>query len=149
MWFFIGLGIVVVLVLRAIAVKKIGAPSDHSRKNANLASIPLPTGIKNAEKVRELIADGHLINAIKTVREETGIGLKEAKDYVEALRDGKIPTAPESKKPIFDDSISPDADVQALVNEGKIIEAIKFVRERTGCGLKEANDYVNRFIRHA
>ena len=35
--------------------------------------------------VRALVADGQKIQAIKLVREITDLGLKEAKDYVEAL----------------------------------------------------------------
>lgn len=35
--------------------------------------------------VRKLAADGNKIEAIKAVREHTGLGLKEAKDYVEAI----------------------------------------------------------------
>ena len=37
-----------------------------------------------------------------------------------------------------------DADVCALIAAGKKIEAIKRVRQRTGLGLKEAKDYVER-----
>jgi ribosomal protein L7/L12 len=37
------------------------------------------------ETVRALVADGRQIEAIKLVREHTGLGLKEAKDYVDAL----------------------------------------------------------------
>ena len=31
---------------------------------------------------------------------------------------------------------------RALVGSGRKIEAVKLVRERTGCGLKDAKDYV-------
>jgi large subunit ribosomal protein L7/L12 len=37
------------------------------------------------EEVRQLKASGKLINAIKVYREHTGVGLKEAKDAVEAM----------------------------------------------------------------
>jgi ribosomal protein L7/L12 len=36
-------------------------------------------------EVRILLADKHKIEAIRRVRELTGMGLKQAKDYVEAL----------------------------------------------------------------
>lgn len=35
------------------------------------------------------------------------------------------------------------SDVMELVRMGQVIEAIKLYRERTGCGLKEAKDYVD------
>lgn len=37
------------------------------------------------EKVMELMKSGQKIAAIKLYREQTGVGLKEAKDYVESL----------------------------------------------------------------
>ena len=37
------------------------------------------------EKVLELMRAGQKIEAIKLYREQTGVGLKEAKDYVESL----------------------------------------------------------------
>jgi ribosomal protein L7/L12 len=40
-----------------------------------------------------------------------------------------------------------DADVIALVNRGKKINAIKLHRERTGLGLKEAHDAIEAFER--
>ena len=58
--------------------------------------------------------------------------------------------APESVKPQMHDGILPraapnDALAQAartLLLQGRKIQAIKLVRERTGCGLKEAKDFV-------
>lgn len=37
------------------------------------------------EELRELLAEGKRIPAIKRLREETGMGLKEAKEYVDDL----------------------------------------------------------------
>jgi ribosomal protein L7/L12 len=48
------------------------------------ASSVAPTTEWMAE-VRELVAGGNKIQAIKVYREHTGLGLKEAKDAVEAL----------------------------------------------------------------
>jgi ribosomal protein L7/L12 len=44
-----------------------------------------------ADEVRTLLARGAKIEAIKTVRETTGLGLKEAKDLVEAIEAGQGP----------------------------------------------------------
>ncbi len=52
---------------------------------------PGPTGrwmtANDREIVRAFIKSGHNINAIKTVREITALGLKASKDYVDKLRD--------------------------------------------------------------
>ncbi len=43
-------------------------------------------------EVFQLLADGRKIEAIKLIREETGLGLKEAKDLAEALLGEHAPT---------------------------------------------------------
>ena len=45
----------------------------------------LPEQAANDPEVRHLLAQGQKINAIKRVRELTGIGLKQAKDLVDGL----------------------------------------------------------------
>jgi ribosomal protein L7/L12 len=95
--------------------------------------------------VRKLVAEGHKIEAIKAVREHTGLGLKEAKDYVEAIPNvaplanfGRPAEAIERT-----DAESVRREAIALKAQNKMMEAIKLVRERTGLGLKEAKDYVD------
>ena len=39
------------------------------------------------EEIRQLVAEDRYIEAIKAYREETGAGLKDAKDAIDALRD--------------------------------------------------------------
>jgi ribosomal protein L7/L12 len=99
-------------------------------------------------KARELVAHGHVIHAIKTVREASGMGLKEAKEWVEALpkRPPRDPAAPPvlgiAAVPL--PGITPEVEASArelLRFEGKIA-AIALVREAAGIGLKEAKDWV-------
>ncbi|WP_067434960.1 ribosomal protein L7/L12 [Nocardioides jensenii] len=52
---------------------------------ASTASAPHATGAPISARVRQLAIEGKKIQAIKVHREETGLGLKEAKDAVEAL----------------------------------------------------------------
>ena len=92
---------------------------------------------ENAPKVeQELSSAGRKIEAIKVYREETGAGLKEAKDAVEAIERGQ-PFPPQREvDPPF------ERELVALLGEGRKIEAIKRYRERTGAGLKAAKDAV-------
>ncbi len=93
------------------------------------------------DEVRVLVAQGNKIAAIKLVREQTGMGLKEAKDYVEALP-ATGPIAP----PVGSAAPQPASDlseVHALALQGQKIQAIKLYRELTGVGLKEAKEYVD------
>ncbi len=96
--------------------------------------------------VRVLLASGQKIQAIKLVRELTGIGLKEAKDYVESLPPasleldvGSVNVEASSASPATQEI---EAEVGALLASGNKIAAIKRVRELTGMGLKAAKDYV-------
>ena len=71
------------------------------------------------------------------------MGLKEAKDYVDAL-----PHAPPLGRllPVRGaQPIGPEVEREArrLLDDGGKIAAIKRVRELTGMGLKEAKDYVD------
>ncbi len=89
------------------------------------------------------LSKGQKIEAIKRVREATGWGLKEAKDYVDALATGSSPPAPFRIESV--ESV-PDAvrDMAlTLIRDGRKIEAIKVVREHTNWGLKEAKDWVD------
>jgi Ribosomal protein L7/L12 C-terminal domain len=47
------------------------------------------------QEVRGLLAQGQKIAAIKLVRQQTGSGLKDAKDFVEALERGQNPPIPQ------------------------------------------------------
>ncbi len=112
-----------------------------------------------AGTVRALLAAGKKIEAVKLVRERTGLGLKEAKDFVDGLeqpafavpaipmtpgQQGDIPGDLRSIMAIADDV---NREVQALLAAGKKIEAIKLVCERTGMNLKQAKDLVERVER--
>ena len=83
---------------------------------------------------------GNKIEAIKLCREATGLGLAEAKDFVERLEispETSLTSAPESG------ALSPVAD---LLFAGQKIQAIKLYREQVqpGAGLAEAKQAVER-----
>ena len=87
---------------------------------------------------------GNKIEAIKLVREATGLGLKEAKDAVERLEAGEMPYLP-PHAPQLDRGAFPLAAASALQN-GKLIDAIRIVREARGIGLKDAKKEVERYL---
>lgn len=87
---------------------------------------------------------GNKLEAIRILREATGVGLKDAKDAVERYVPGDAPSrAPE--RPSVGGDVIPLAAVSALQN-GKMIDAVKIVRAARGVGLKEAKDAVERYI---
>ena len=97
--------------------------------------------------VRLLLASGQKIQAIKLVRELTGIGLKEAKDYVESLPPASLELNVGSANVEASSAGAAtqeiEAEVRALLAAGNKIAAIKRVRQLTGMGLKAAKDYVD------
>ena len=59
----------------------------ESGRSANLPPKSSLLRQVNDSEIERQIRSGHLIDAIKLYREKTGVGLKEAKDAVEAWRD--------------------------------------------------------------
>ena len=90
-------------------------------------------------EIRKLLASGNKIAAIKRYREETGVGLAEAKAAVESLEAGGS----------FTERVQPeDSDltqqIVTLLGKGEKIEAVKMYRDRIRVGLKEAKEAVER-----
>ena len=93
------------------------------------------------EAILAEVKRGDKIGAIKLCREATGMGLAEAKDWVERLE--ASPDAPFSPAPEAG-TLSPVAD---LLFAGRKIDAIKLYREQVkpGAGLAEAKEAVENF----
>ncbi|NNF57882.1 MAG: hypothetical protein HKN04_06540 [Rhodothermaceae bacterium] len=91
------------------------------------------------QHIAELIAQGRKLEAITLIREETGVGLAEAKAAVDQLS-RSAPFNP------IDAIASEDTkgEVQRRAYEGQTLEAIKLLREETGIGLKEAKALVDQ-----
>ncbi len=113
-----------------------------SALNDLLAQPPIMSGV-DVDQVRQLLQAGHKIDAVKLVREQTGLGLKEAKDVVEAIERGETPELRAVAATTTHGSSGVDVDqINGLLLQHKKIEAIKLYREQTGVGLKEAKEAV-------
>jgi hypothetical protein len=93
------------------------------------SSHPLPRNVLDA------IQRGNLVEAIKLLREQTGLGLKEAKDLVDSQVGASGPARGGWSLPL------PPAAAAAW-QQGNEIEAIRLLRAETGLGLKEARQLV-------
>jgi hypothetical protein len=93
---------------------------------------PLPPAVLAA------LQRGQTIEAIKLLRDATGLGLKEAKDAVDRHRSG--PARPPEATAPWHGTLPPP--VLAAIQQGHVIEAIRLLREASGMGLKEAMDKV-------
>jgi ribosomal protein L7/L12 len=99
--------------------------------------------------IQELIRQGRLIEAIKVLRETSGLDLKTAKEQVEAWQKAMAgapnETSPPKEEYGINSSSSVPQEVRELLLEGKKIEAIIWHREKTGTGLKEAKEQVDKW----
>jgi ribosomal protein L7/L12 len=87
-------------------------------------------------ELRSLVAAGHRIEAVKRYREQSGSGLKDAAEAVQALAREQGISQRQS------DSV--EWDVLLLLERGQKVQAIKFYRQRTGSGLQESKAAVER-----
>jgi ribosomal protein L7/L12 len=99
-------------------------------------------------QVAALLEGGNKIGAIKELRGITGLGLKEAKDWVDSYEGGMPEPLPE---PVAAAEHSAEAtftlsrEAAEALKSGNKIEAIKLVRAATGLGLAEAKAIVEVF----
>ena len=133
----IALTLIIVWLLLRPKQGKVAAHAPSSQPDA------LMTHTQDADaQVRQLMAQGHKVEAIKRVRKLTGIGLKKAKEYVEALPDAPSLSTLSSNTLSLIHNRELEAEVRHLLATGKKIEAIRRVREVTGLGLLDAKNYL-------
>lgn len=106
------------------------------------------------DRLADLILAGQKIEAIKDYKELTGQGLKESKDFIDALedqvRDGKPASALLASAASSSSRLSvgnmPEEDaikMTELIFAGQKIQAIKMYREAARIGLKESKDFID------
>jgi ribosomal protein L7/L12 len=93
-------------------------------------------------QIKELLAKGQKVSAVKLYREMTGVGLAEAKDAVEAIQRGEPVVAPPINPGLQGDTLL-EEQVKRLLAKRQKIQAVKLYRETYNCGLKEAKDAVD------
>jgi len=96
----------------------------------------------HVQKIHELIEAGQILHAIQTYREATGVGLKEAKQAVEAMVQNEY-TKPPPDVRSYDNPVLEDK-IRSLLAKDRKIDAVKIYREEYGAGLGEAKSAVDR-----
>ncbi|MFI7429281.1 50S ribosomal protein L7/L12 [Micromonospora sp. NPDC049836] len=126
--------VLVVVVLVPLLLRR-GRPRD-------LVAPDRPIGDGQAEVLR-LARQGRTIDAVKVLRQQTGLSLLDAKRVVDLLAAGGTWTpgapAPGTGSKV-DDAVR--AEAARLLQRGRKIQAIKVVREHTHLSLADAKRYV-------
>lgn len=155
------MGIVVIAAVAVIAAK---AANGNTRAGSVNTSARRPMGPMSPHElehqVHAMLDDGKMIPAIKLVREQTGLGLKEAKDLVDGaklgrriidhpavarLTGGPQPFATPGRTPAPGPALG-QADLASRVRElksaGRTEQAIFLVRGETGMEQADAEHFV-------
>jgi ribosomal protein L7/L12 len=105
-----------------------------------MAQSPIPP------EVQQALQRGQLIEAIKLLREHTGLGLAEAKHVLEAYANAVPgPKADAAAATAIQAPPSMPAEAVTAMQRGNKIEAIRIYRAHNRVGLKEAKDAIDAF----
>jgi ribosomal protein L7/L12 len=123
---------------------------DYVEEVARAMLSSLPTEAKGAleQEIGALVQQGARIEAIKRVRQATGWGLKECKDYVDQLSSSgpageAVPVPPLFRDSGLDLSQHTVSQIRVLLAEGHKVRAVQLVRTMANVGLREAKEYVD------
>jgi ribosomal protein L7/L12 len=134
-------GILIVLTIIIIPVLRIRSKGLHSaptrERYTDLNGLPTDT-----DAILRQLSMGKKIQAIKLYRVQTGVGLKEAKQAVEAMQQEKLQALVSETAATY----TGDDAIQSMLIAGNKINAIKLYRQRTGVGLKEAKAAIDNMI---
>jgi ribosomal protein L7/L12 len=134
-------GLIGLLIFSAVGITDLAGMFKTMRRERtrDVAPQPVPAIDQQAQaRLTELARQGNKIKAISELMAATGLGLKDAKDAVDAIAAGHD----------ISEMLLPRQDVPAdmaerardLIAQGRKIQAVKLIREETGLGLKDAKD---------
>jgi ribosomal protein L7/L12 len=137
------------LIALALVGIKIGRRLRPASEQAPLSNqTELDEKLQHPGEIRMLLNNGEKLRAIKLYREETGTGLKEAKQAVDHLIWQMGREQEQARLTILDQGETNSAEsleeVWRLLRARDKIGAIKAYRRATGAGLKEAKEAVER-----
>jgi len=96
-----------------------------------------------AEKV--LVDNTHFVPAVKCIIERTGLGLVESKRLMDSYRNSGRNAIGEMKSTTPETFNGLNNREKDLINQGRLVEAIKHLRERCGLSLRDAHFEVDKW----
>lgn len=137
----LGLGpteLLILLVLLAVlllVVRTRTRPKKAEAPSGRASSTPVPAELQS--RIRTLSAADQRIQAIKLLRQETGLSLLDAKNAVDAIAAGKV--LPVAAPPLADRA-------RSLLDAGREDEAVRLVATETGMTTPEATTFVRTLL---
>ncbi len=147
--FFLAVGIGAALLL--VIVNYATVIRQEERYANTLVNTIKETPLISAETLQdpqivEFMAKGQKIHAINRLRELTNVGLKEAKDAIEAYFEHSNVLLNDTPKKAPTHTVS-DHGLRRLIEQGQIEEAVEAYRLFTGVDVYTARDAVNQMRR--
>ncbi len=133
------------VVTEASSAPAIHAPMAPIPRGFDMRGLPMPDA-----QVRAEVEGKSLIVAIKAYRQQTGVGLAEAKAVIDAVARGDRlvgsgtvwAEAVVAPAPVASPREGVGAEIDTLIRAGQKIQAIKVHREAYGIGLKESKEAI-------
>ena len=124
--------------------------SDSISNQFVMTNLLQPDQVAKLGEIKNLVAEGNKIAAIKLYREVFDTSLTEAKESVERLADGEAVTVTQVSVLTEGEALQTrndlaEAEIRQLLQDGKKIEAIKHYRETYHTGLKDSKDAIEVF----
>ena len=135
--------VLIIILITVLSMPRKAHPKLSEERHTELNGL-----LMDEEAIRNQLRRGNKIMAIKMYREQTGIGLKEAKDAVEMMeQEGQHAMIAEIAEMYSSEAAEGHKgmdEIEYMLTAGNKINAIKIYRQRTGVGLKEAKDAIDR-----
>ncbi|MCO5994042.1 ribosomal protein L7/L12 [Actinoallomurus rhizosphaericola] len=134
---------ITVLVVTAVAVvvAVVGVAAGPRRGRQMSGQVP-PIALAGElqDRVRALLADDRLVQAVKEVRQATGLGLVQAKQLVDAVQDGRLPEPGPYRSSQGSESLADRA--RRMRDGGDVPGAVALVQAETGMTREDAERFV-------
>lgn len=121
----------------------------HEEPPRAQVALDAAAAIAGDQELQQLLRQGHFIPALKRYREQHGVGLQEAKAAIDAWRakSGRNEQVAQVVTKAAQE-VATDPQIVAALRKGKVIEAIKLYRAKTGVSLQDAKEAIDTWRRH-
>lgn len=124
-------------------------PAKKKKPKPAKVAIDAAEAIAGDDELQSLLKQGHFIPALKRYRDQHGVGLEEAKAAIDAWRakSGRNEQVAQVVTKAAQ-QVASDPQIVAAIRKGKVIEAIKLYRAKTGVSLQDAKEAIDTWRRH-